>query len=155
MQLGNLFGLVILALPIGVDDRRERLACVQRRMSEIKRTEEGRVAFDGLCMMGISPPGSERPLMDFFSAKTTVVVSNMPGPEKPIRLAGVTVKGMLIMAPRTGTVGLGVSIFSYNGRVSFGVSADAGLVPHPDELLRAIVAELRALRRLATAPSRA
>jgi diacylglycerol O-acyltransferase / wax synthase len=154
-ELGNLFGLVILALPIGVDDRRERLACVQRRMSEIKRTEEGRVAFDGLCMMGISPPGSERPLMDFFSAKTTVVVSNMPGPEKPIRLAGVTVKGMLIMAPRTGTVGLGVSIFSYNGRVSFGVSADAGLVPHPDELLRAIVAELRALRRLATAPSRA
>ena len=79
----------------------------------------------------------------------------MVGPDKSIRLAGVTVKGMLIMAPRTGSVGLGVTIFSYNGRVTFGVNADAGLVPHPDELLRAIVAELRALRRLAAAPSRA
>lgn len=154
-ELGNLFGLVILTLPIGVAARRERLACVQRRMAEIKRTGEGRVAFDGLCMMGISPLGSERLSMDHFSATTTMVVSNMAGPDKPIRLAGVTVKGMLIMAPRTGSVGLGVTIFSYNGRVSFGVNADAGLVPHPDELLRAIVAELRALRRLAAAPSRA
>jgi hypothetical protein len=79
----------------------------------------------------------------------------MPGPDKPICLAGVTVEGMLIMAPRTGSVGLGVSIFSYNGRVTFGVNADAGLLPHPEELLRAIVTELRALRRLAAAPSRA
>jgi diacylglycerol O-acyltransferase len=153
-ELGNLFGLVMLTLPIGVAARRERLACVQRRMTEIKGTGEGRVAFDGLCMMGISPPGGERLWMDFFSAKTTVVVSNMPGPDKPIRLAGVAVKGMFIMAPRTGSVGLGVSIFSYNGRVSFGVTADAGLVPDPDKLLRAIVAELRAMRRLAAAPAR-
>ena len=62
---------------------------------------------------------------------------------------------MLIMAPRAGGVGLGVTIFSYNGRVTIGVNADAGLLPDPDELLRAIVAELRALRRIATAPSRA
>ncbi len=152
-ELGNMFGLVILTLPIGVAAPRERLMCVQRRMSEIKRTAEGRVAFDGLCMMGISPFGSERLWMDFFSTRTTVVVSNMVGPDRPIRLAGVTVKGMLIMAPRTGGVGLGVTIFSYNGRVFFGVTADAGLVPDPDELLRAIAAELRALGRLASAPA--
>ena len=151
-ELGNLFGLVMLTLPIGVADRRERLACVQRRMTEIKRTGEGRVAFDGLCMMGISPPGGERLWMDFFSAKTTVVVSNMVGPDKPIRLAGVTVKGMFIMAPRTGSVGLGVTIFSYDGRVTFGVNADAGLVPDPDELLQGIAAELHAMRGLSTAP---
>jgi diacylglycerol O-acyltransferase len=154
-ELGNLFGLVILTLPIGVAARRERLACVQRRMSEIKRTGESRVAFDGLCMMGISPFGSERLWMDFFSTRTTVVASNIVGPDKPIRLAGVTVEGMFIMAPRTGSVGLSVTIFSYDGRVTFGVNADAGLVPDPDELLQAIAAELRALGRLAPAPSRA
>jgi diacylglycerol O-acyltransferase / wax synthase len=154
-ELGNLFGLVFLSLPIGVADRRERLACVQRRMTEIKRSGEGRIAFDGLCAMGILPLGSERLSIDFFSAKATVVVSNMAGPDKPIRLAGVPVKGMLIMAPRSGSVGLGVTIFSYNGRLSIAVTADAGLVPHPDELLRAIVAELRALRRaVVTVPRR-
>ena len=154
-ELGNLFGLVILTLPIGVADRRERLACVQRRMTEIKRSDEGRVVFDGLCVIGTSPPGTGRLSIDFLSAKATLVVSNMAGPDKSIRLAGVTVKGMLIMAPRTGSVGLSVTIFSYNGRVTLGVTTDAGLVPHPDELLRAIVAELRAMRRLAAASSRA
>jgi diacylglycerol O-acyltransferase / wax synthase len=153
-ELGNMFGLVFLTLPIGVATRRERLACVQQRMSEIKRSGEGRVVFDGLSVMGIWPTRNALLWTDFFSAKATVVVSNMVGPTEPIRLAGVTVKGMLIMAPRSGSVGLGVTIFSYNGRVTFGVNADAGLMPDPDELLGAIVAELRALRRLAAAPSR-
>jgi diacylglycerol O-acyltransferase / wax synthase len=151
-ELGNLFGLVFLTLPIGVEDRGERLACVQQRMAEIKRSDEGRVAFDGLRAMGVSLRGSERLAMDFFSAKATVVVSNMPGPDKPIRLAGVTVKGMLIMAPRTGSVGIGVTIFSYNGRLTFAVNADAGLLPDPSQLIGGIVDELRALRRLETAP---
>ena len=51
-ELGNLFGLVFLTLPVGVPARRERLACVQRRMTEIKRSGEGRVEFDGLCAIG-------------------------------------------------------------------------------------------------------
>ncbi len=34
-ELGNMFGLVFLTLPIGVAARRERLACVQQRMGEI------------------------------------------------------------------------------------------------------------------------
>ncbi len=153
-ELGNLFGLVFLTLPIGRADRRERLACVRQRMSEIKRSGEGRVAFDGLSAIGLSPRGSQRLSIDFFSEKASVVVSNMRGPEEPIRLAGAPVKGLFIMAPRSGSVGLGVTIFSYNGRVTIAVNADAGLVPQPDELLRAFVAELRALQRLATAPSK-
>jgi diacylglycerol O-acyltransferase / wax synthase len=150
-----MFGLVFLTLPIGVAARSERLACVQRRMTEIKRSGEGRVMFDGLSVMGIWPTPNARLWTDFFSAKATVVVSNIVGPDKPIRLAGVTVKGMLIMAPRSGSVGLSVTIFSYNGRVTFGVNADAGLLPHPSELMAGIVTELRALRHLETAPSRA
>jgi diacylglycerol O-acyltransferase / wax synthase len=154
-ELGNMFGLVFLTLPIGVASRRERLACVQQRMSEIKRSGEGRVMFDGLSAMGIWPTRNARLWTDFFSAKATVVVSNIVGPDEPIRLAGVTVMGLLIMAPRSGSVGLGVTIFSYNGRVTFGVNADAGLLPDPSELMGAIVAELRALRRLPAPPSRA
>ena len=155
-ELGNRFGLVILTLPIGVAARRERLACVQRRMTEIKRSGEGRVAFDGLRAMGISPPGSERLSIDFFSAKTTVVVSNMAGPDEPIRLAGVTVKGMLIMAPRIGQRRARRHDLQLQRPRDVSASTPMQVfVPDPYELLRAIVAELRALRRLATAPSRA
>ena len=100
-ELGNLFGLVFLTLPIGVEDRRERLACVQQRMAEIKRSEEGRVAFDGLRALGVSPRGSER-LCDrlLLSEGDRGRVEHARAGHKPIRLAGVTVKGMFIMAPR-------------------------------------------------------
>jgi WS/DGAT/MGAT family acyltransferase len=154
-ELGNMFGLVFLTLPIGVADRRERLACVQQRMSEIKRSGEARIVFDGLSVIGIWPTRNARLWTDFFSDKATVVVSNIVGATKPIRLAGVTVKGMLIMAPRSGSVGLGVTIFSYNGRVTFSVNAAAVLLPDPSELMGAMVTELRALRRLEARPSRA
>ena len=154
-ELGNMFGLVFLTLPIGVADRGERLACVQQRMSDIKRSGEARIVFDGLSVIGIWPTRNARLWTDFFSAKATVVVSNIVGATKPIHLAGVTVKRMLIMAPRSGSVGLGVTIFSYNGRVTFGVNAAAALLPDPSELLGAMVTELRALRRLQAQPSRA
>ena len=95
---------------------------------------------------------TQRLSIDFFSAKATVVVSNMVGPDKPIRLAGVTVKGMLIMAPRSGSVGLGVTIFSYNGRVTIGVNADAGLVTRP---VRAAARDRRRAARAAAPCSRA
>jgi diacylglycerol O-acyltransferase / wax synthase len=154
-ELGNLFGLVFVRLPIGVAARGERLACVQRRTTEIKRSGEGRVIYEGLSVMGVWPRPNERLWVDFFSAKATLVVSNIVGPHEPIRLAGVTVRGMLIMAPRSGSVGLGVTIFSYNGRLTIGVNADTGLVPDPSELMRGIVAELHALRHLPAPQSRA
>ncbi len=154
-ELGNRFGLVFLTLPIGVAARSERLACVQQRMKEIKRSGEGRVVFDGLSVMGMWPTPNARLWTDFFSAKATVVVSNIVGPDQPIRIAGVPVTGLLIMAPRSGSVGFGVTIFSYNGRVTFGVNADAGLMPDPGELLRAIATELHALRHMSAAPSQA
>ncbi len=150
-ELGNMFGLVFLALPLGVADRSERLARVQRRMTAIKRSGEGRVVFGGLRVMGVWPNPNARLWAEYFSAKATVVVSNIVGPDEPILLAGVRVNGMLIMAPRTGSVALSVTIFSYNGRVSIGVNADAGLLRDPSELTRAIGAELRALRQLRAA----
>jgi hypothetical protein len=37
--------------------------------------------------------------------------------------------------PRAGNIGLGVSIFSYDGEVRLGVACDAHLVPDPDTIL--------------------
>jgi hypothetical protein len=47
-------------------------------------------------------------------------------------------------------VGLGVSIFSYSGQVTVGVSVDAGLVPDPHRLVSAFQDELRTLAAAAS-----
>jgi hypothetical protein len=37
--------------------------------------------------------------------------------------------------PRAGHVGLGVSIFSYDGEVRLGIACDAGLIPNPEPIV--------------------
>jgi hypothetical protein len=43
---------------------------------------------------------------------------------------------MMFWVPQTGSIGVGISILSYNGRVHFGLIADAKLIPDPDAVIR-------------------
>ncbi|MEZ4576530.1 MAG: WS/DGAT domain-containing protein [Desulfobacterales bacterium] len=47
--------------------------------------------------------------------------------------------------PRSGRVGMGVSIFSYAGKVGIGLVTDEGLVPDPEMILKYFEAEFNAL----------
>ena len=86
-------------------------------------------------------------MIDFFSAKGTMVLTNVPGPGATVSFAGTPVRGVLVWAPCSGSVGMSVSIFSYAGKVSVGFLTDAGLVPDPQKLADRFTRELRALRR--------
>ena len=79
-ELGNRFGLVLLGLPVGIDDPLARLAEVKRRMDAIKDSHEGALAYGILGLMGRTPPQLEERLIDFFSAKGSMVLTNVPGP---------------------------------------------------------------------------
>lgn len=147
-ELGNRFGLVYLRLPVGMRGRRRRLDEVHRRMEAIKHSPEGAVAYGILGLMGLTPPQVERRLVDVFSTKCTLVLTNVPGPRRPVYLAGTRLAGVVGWVPAGGSVGLGLSIFSYDGRVTVGVRADAGLVPDPDALIDAFMDELAQLAKL-------
>jgi hypothetical protein len=54
----------------------------------------------------------------------------------------------MFWVPRAGDVGLGVSILSYNGKVSVGIAADEGLMPDGEALLEGFEGELAHLVRL-------
>jgi diacylglycerol O-acyltransferase / wax synthase len=84
-------------------------------------------------------------VIDFFSAKASLVLTNVPGPRDRIQIAGAPVGGVLVWAPCAGAVSMSVSIFSYAGDVSVGFLVDAGLVPDPDALAAHFGEELTAL----------
>jgi len=144
-ELGNRFGLVLLALPLLEPDPVARLREVHRRMRAIKDSPEGIVSYGVLGAMGLSPPAVEAQLMDLFSAKASLVLTNVPGPRAPVYLAGTQLRGVLVWAPCAGSVSTSVSIFSYDGQVSVGFMCDAGLVPDPDAIVEAVDEELREL----------
>ncbi len=80
-----------------------------------------------------------------LGSKVTAIVTNVPGPQQQLTLAGAPVDGIAFWVPQAAAVGVGVSLFSYDGTLRIGVAVDAGLVPHAQLLADALDAELAAL----------
>lgn len=135
-ELGNCFGLVLLDLPVGVTEWRRRLQMVGRRMRELKKSPEARAVLVGLAAAGHLPVPWEKSLVNLLAGKAAAVVSNLPGPTAKLRVAGNRLENLVFWPPQTGGIGVGVSLFSYAGHVTVGISADTAVLADPARLIR-------------------
>jgi diacylglycerol O-acyltransferase / wax synthase len=153
IELGNRFGLVFLALPVGTEGEGERLRALKREMDRIKASPQAIVAFGVLNALGMASVEIENLGVSLFARKATAVMTNVPGPQKRLYLAGVPIREFMFWVPQSGRLGLGVSILSYDGSVRLGIAVDTGLVPNPGMIVSHFHAELEALTRRARAMS--
>jgi WS/DGAT/MGAT family acyltransferase len=144
-KLGNQFGLVFLDMPVGISNRRERLDAVHERMAAARNSPQPSVAFEVLGALGLTPQMLQRQVVRFFGSKGTAVVTNVRGPAEELYLAGHKLRRITFFVPQSAGLGMGISIFTYAGRIEMGVIADAGLVPDPTAIARDITTELRRL----------
>jgi diacylglycerol O-acyltransferase / wax synthase len=144
-KLGNCFGLVFVDLPIGIRHPLERLYTVHAGMQSIKASVQATTTFGLLTAIGYLPAPVESPAIALFSAKASLVASNLPGPKEPLMLAGAAISQILFWVPQAGSIGTGVSMLSYSGRVQFGVIADREMIPDPRELIGYVGAEFERL----------
>jgi WS/DGAT/MGAT family acyltransferase len=149
LELGNRFGLVPLVLPVGMVNPVARLQEVRRRMDALKGGYQALITYGLLAAVGHAPRAVQDPILQFMANKTTAVMTNVPGPGAPMSMAGRTLSRMMFWVPQSGDVGLGVSILSYAGGVQFGVMADAGFCPDPQQLIDAFAPEFEQLLLLA------
>ena len=141
-SLGNRFGMILLRLPVAAAEAHQRLAQVQLRTSRAKSSVEAVATFAGLSVLGFMPRVIASLAVRVLGARVTAVVTNVPGPRHPVLLAGHRVARIAFWVPQTGDVGVGISVFSYAGRISVGVALDARLSVDPSALAQAIEAEL-------------
>jgi hypothetical protein len=118
-------------------------------MCELKASKQAAVSFGLLAALGMGPSSLQRPALDVLSEKATIVLTNVPGPQQKLYLAGGAVRDMMFWVPQTGTIGMGVSILSYDGKVFFGLITDRRLVPDPDRISERFRPELENLMHLA------
>ncbi len=144
-QLGNQFGLVFLALPLGIEDPLDRLFEVRKRMNAIKHSPEAFVAFQILRVLGLAPKQVFDLAVTLFAMKATAVVTNVVGPRQPITFVGRPMRQAMFWVPCAGRLGLGVSLLSYAGNVWLGVQSDAGLMPEPGAVLEGFGEEIERL----------
>ena len=147
--LGNRFGLVLADLPVELEHPVERLWAAANRMDAIKHSDEGALSYGILGALGRGPVALETRMVDYVSEKASMVVTNVPGPRRPVSLAGSRIAGALAWAPCSGTLRMSVSLFSYGGRVTVGFLTDAGVIDDPQPLADAFRAELLGLARAA------
>jgi diacylglycerol O-acyltransferase / wax synthase len=140
--LGNDFALILLELPVGPVAPAERLREVSSRMDAIKHSHEAPIAYGLIGAIGLTPPWMEDRLIEFFTDKASLVVTNVPGPRERLNFAGAPIAGVQVWAPCSGSLGMTVSIFSYAGEVTVGFMADTALLPDPAPLARAFEREL-------------
>ena len=148
-KLGNHFGLVFLDLPIGEPNPLRRLERVAACMRELKGRRQAIVAFGLLAALGMGPAALQQPALELFSRKASAVATNVPGPQQPLFMAGVEVRELMFWVPQTGSIGLGLSIISYNGRVHFGVVGDSKRVQDPDAIVQRFGSEFEKLLLIA------
>ncbi|MCS6826188.1 MAG: wax ester/triacylglycerol synthase family O-acyltransferase, partial [Caldilinea sp.] len=146
-ELGNRFGLVFLDLPIGVAGPLERLQATKRNMDALKQSPEAAVFLGILNLFGRTPKPMEDIAVSIFGSKATLVMTNVAGPRQLLYLAGAPVARMTFWVPHPGDLGMGISILSYNGEVTLGIVADAGLVPDPERIAEKFGEEFDLLRK--------
>ena len=134
-ELGNRFGIVAVELPVGIASPLERLYEVRRRMEALKTSYEPVVTLGLFAALGYAPKVVQDRLFDLLLSRATAVMTNVPGPQKPLFLAGSELKQVMFWVPQSGNLGLGASILTFNDRVHFGVITDAALVPDPEAIV--------------------
>lgn len=144
-QLGNHFGLVFLDLPIGEGNPLRRVERVAECMQGLKRSKQAAVTFGLLAAVGMAPAPIQRMALELFSRKASAVATNVPGPQQPMYLAGSRIEDLMFWVPQNGSIGVGISILSYNGRVHFGLIADAKRIPDPQAVIDRFAPEFEKL----------
>ena len=145
--LGNKFGIVFVRLPVSEPDAVARVRAVHDAMSRVKAGAQATATYALLAVVGALPSWGHRLAVRLLGAKCSAIVTNVPGPHRPVWLAGSRVVRVVFWVPQAGAIGLGVSILSYAGEIGVGIAADRNLVPDPGRMVATVEAELDELTR--------
>ena len=140
-KLTNRFALVYLPLPIGIADPIDRLLETKRHMDAIKRSPEALVTYQAIAGLGVVSDRIARSVRGYYASKVSVVLTNVPGPSQKLYFAGKLLETIVFWVPQSGSIGVGISIFSYAGQVNIGLITDRGLAPDPDTIVTAFQEE--------------
>ena len=76
------------------------------------------------------------------SGPINMIVTNVPGPQVPLYLLGCRLLEVFPQVPLLQTTGIGVALFSVDGKLCWGFNADYELIPDLRYFVRAIEASL-------------
>lgn len=150
---GNSVGAVMCNLGTHLPDAADRLACVHESMLEGKETLRGMSQLQILAMsaLGVGPLllGPLQRENGVLRPPFNLVISNVPGPRKPMYWNGARLDGLYPLSIPLDGQALNITCTSYSDEIAFGLTGCRRTVPHLQRLLTHLDEELAALEAAA------
>ncbi|MFG2006787.1 wax ester/triacylglycerol synthase family O-acyltransferase [Spirillospora sp. NPDC048911] len=151
-DLGNHVSALIVTLPCGEPDPARRLEVLRTEMDTHKHTHQA-VSADAVVRLAGSAPTmlspATRVIMSALTPMFQTVTTNVPGPQFPLYALGRKVVALYPYVPLAAGAGISVGVFSYLGRLYFGITGDFDTVPDIETLTAGIEAGFSELTDLA------
>ena len=128
---GNEITVVMAPLPVGILDPVERLAAVRRSMQGLKAGRQAEGAKVLTSLENALPPAvlARASRLGFSSRMYNLLVTNVPGPQVPLRMLDRTLTELTPLAFLAPDHLLAIAIVSYHGQVTYGLLGDADGLP--------------------------
>ncbi|MCP4006980.1 MAG: wax ester/triacylglycerol synthase family O-acyltransferase [bacterium] len=152
--MGNRVSAWIVPLPVGEDDPMTRLELVREATGHLKGSQ-GALGADVLSAVtewtGTTLLSLGTRLQNVF-LPANMIVTNVPGPQIPLYLVGAKLLETFPIVPLFASQGLGIALFSYDGRLCWGLNADHDVMADLREFRTGLQTSFDELRTLAGIP---
>ncbi|MEN8158552.1 MAG: wax ester/triacylglycerol synthase family O-acyltransferase [Myxococcota bacterium] len=159
---GNRVSMILVRLPVEIDDPVERLLAISAETRRAK-TEHGQAGDDVFrrftdVLMNITVPWLLTHAMELYSSTHVadrlpspwnLVISNLPGPAVPLYCGGARVVRVYPLGPVQQGSGLNLTVLSTMGRMCFGAMACKEMVPDVGDLATGFVGATETMRKRA------
>jgi WS/DGAT/MGAT family acyltransferase len=151
---GNQLAQVLCPLPIYVPDPIDRLRFVSEQMAELKDSRQALGAEVIAGLEDFAPPTilAQASRLNFSTRLYNLLVTNVPGPQVPLYVAGRRLEGVFPIPFLAGDRALAVAVLSYNGGMDFGLLADFDAMPDLDVVAAGVTASLAELLDVSGGP---
>ena len=131
-NLDNRVAALFADLPVAIADPVQRFLAVQNELGRLKRSGERSATELLISLSGWAPPAAlglgmrtaTRFAQQVGQRAVNTVTTNVPGPPLPLYLLGRRMVEAYPFVPIAEGVRIGIAIFSYEGRITFGVTGD-------------------------------
>lgn len=139
-EMGNQVAMWLVPLPLAEPDPVARLAIIRQETMELKRSDQALGAATVVQVAGNAPATlvSLGARLAAGGRPFNMTVTNVPGPQFPLYLLGSRLLAQYPMVPLWHNHGVGVALFSYDGRMAWGLNADWDVVPDLTDFAAAI-----------------
>lgn len=148
-QLGNRVSSWIVRLPLDEAEPQRWVERIREATQELKRSNQA-LGVDTIMKLAEYTPSMLMSLgARAASGPINMIVTNVPGPQFPLFMLGAEMLSLFPVVPLLDGTGVGIALFSYNGKLCWGFNGDYEIVPDLNALVAAIATSFQRIARAA------